>query len=304
MAENTSQDVLAPTQEDVHPVHSVTQQLEAVSLDSKDTTEPIAHKLRISTHRLSTLSDLGESRDSPSKPYPAEQSPYYRRSRPDLSESSRRGSRISQSSGDPLKLELAALQFHSSLDYAIVRDFGYPPQHPLFFGARQSMSVVSSSQDEDDDLAYPPGIGEGPPYYEDSDVDAELDSELNGRAVALFDFEPENDNEIGLFQGQIVWVHYRHGQGWLVAMNLDTEETGLIPEEYVQILGEDEVVSHGLDGEEDEEEAAAAVAVSSAAAALVAREGEAGEAELETDAGSVVSEDQTVTGEDDKPELS
>ncbi|AOW07688.1 hypothetical protein B0I72DRAFT_165938 [Yarrowia lipolytica] len=307
MAENTSQEVLAPAQ-DVHPVHSVTQDLASVSLDNKDTTEPIAHKLRISTQRLSTLSDLGESRDSPSKPYPAEQSPYYRRSRPDLSESSRRGSRISQSSSDPLKLELAALQFHSSLDYAIVRDFGYPPQHPLFFGARQSMSVVSSSLDEDDDLAYPPGIGEGPPYYEDSDVDAELDSELNGRAVALFDFEPENDNEIGLFQGQIVWVHYRHGQGWLVAMNLDTEETGLIPEEYVQILGEDEVVSHGLDGEEDEEEASAAAAVSSAAAALMAKEDqnheEVGEMELETDAGSVVSEDQTVTGEDDKPELS
>lgn len=72
--------------------------------------------------------------------------------------------------------------------------------------------------------------------------------------------------------------------------------------------GEDEVVSHGLDGEEDEEEASAAAAVSSAAAALMAKEDqnheEVGEMELETDAGSVVSEDQTVTGEDDKPELS
>lgn len=272
----------------VPSVEALTSDMASVSMD-KDTAEPITHKLRISTHRLSTLSDLGESRNSPSKPYPAEQSPYYRRSRPDLSESSRRCSRVSQHSivGDPLKLELAALQFHSSLDYAIVRDFGYPPQHPLFFGARQSMSVVSSSVDDDDDLAYPPGIGEGPPYYEDSDVDAELDSELNGRAVALFDFEPENDNEIGLYQGQIVWVHYRHGQGWLVAMNLDTEETGLIPEEYVQILGEDEVVSHGVGEEEEDVEHDE-----------VAERGEDGEGEVET--GSVLSEDQTVTGDDEK----
>ncbi|ODV71938.1 adaptor protein NBP2, partial [Cyberlindnera jadinii NRRL Y-1542] len=54
-------------------------------------------------------------------------------------------------------------------------------------------------------------------------------------AVALFDFTPENDNEIGLTMGQIVWINYRYGQGWLVAED-DQGEIGLVPEEYVQLL--------------------------------------------------------------------
>jgi hypothetical protein len=67
--------------------------------------------------------------------------------------------------------------------------------------------------------------------------------EIHGRAVALFDFTPENDNEAPLREGQIVWISYRHGQGWLVSEDPDTGETGLVPEQYVQLLKpEDEVV--------------------------------------------------------------
>lgn len=60
--------------------------------------------------------------------------------------------------------------------------------------------------------------------------------EIHGRAVALFDFEPENDNEAPLRVGQVIWVSYRHGQGWLVAEDPTTGETGLVPEEYVRML--------------------------------------------------------------------
>ncbi|KAL7620868.1 HOG (high osmolarity glycerol) pathway protein [Parahypoxylon ruwenzoriense] len=62
------------------------------------------------------------------------------------------------------------------------------------------------------------------------------DEEMHGKAVALFDFERENENELPLVEGQIIWVSYRHGQGWLVAEDPKTHESGLVPEEYVRLL--------------------------------------------------------------------
>jgi len=80
--------------------------------------------------------------------------------------------------------------------------------------------------------------------------------EMHGKAVALFDFIQENENELPLVEGQVVWVSYRHGMGWLVAedpktsppplapylapIRQDTDEcigeSGLVPEEYVCLL--------------------------------------------------------------------
>lgn len=54
--------------------------------------------------------------------------------------------------------------------------------------------------------------------------------------MALFDFQPENDNEVALTEGQVIWISYRHGQGWLVAEDPDSGENGLVPEEYVEII--------------------------------------------------------------------
>jgi SH3 domain len=65
---------------------------------------------------------------------------------------------------------------------------------------------------------------------------ASPDEEMHGKAVALFDFERENENELPLVEGQVVWVSYRHGQGWLVAEDPKTRESGLVPEEYVRLL--------------------------------------------------------------------
>lgn len=65
---------------------------------------------------------------------------------------------------------------------------------------------------------------------------ASPDEEMHGKAVALFDFESENENELPLVEGQVIWVSYRHGQGWLVAMDPRTQESGLVPEEYVRLL--------------------------------------------------------------------
>lgn len=67
---------------------------------------------------------------------------------------------------------------------------------------------------------------------------ASPDEEMHGKAVALFDFQSENENELPLVEGQIIWVSYRHGQveGWLVAEDPRTQESGLVPEAYVRLL--------------------------------------------------------------------
>lgn len=76
--------------------------------------------------------------------------------------------------------------------------------------------------------------------YDDSLAHTYLTDEINRRAVALFDFEPENDNEVPLREGQVIWISYRHGQGWLVAEDPELGENGLVPEEYVDIFYTDE----------------------------------------------------------------
>lgn len=75
---------------------------------------------------------------------------------------------------------------------------------------------------------------------EEEDLEEEAEEqELNGQAVALFDFAPENDNEIALHAGQQLWINYRYGQGWLVAED-ESGEIGLVPEEYVELVRTEE----------------------------------------------------------------
>lgn len=65
---------------------------------------------------------------------------------------------------------------------------------------------------------------------------ASPDEEMHGKAVALFDFKSENENELALVEGQVIWVSYRQLQGWLVAQDPKTDESGLVPEAYVRLL--------------------------------------------------------------------
>lgn len=74
------------------------------------------------------------------------------------------------------------------------------------------------------------------------------DEEMHGKAVALYDFESENENELPLVEGQIIWVSYRHGQGWLVAKDPKTQENGLVPEAYVRLLRDIEGGMNSLTG--------------------------------------------------------
>lgn len=78
---------------------------------------------------------------------------------------------------------------------------------------------------------------------------ASPDEEMHGKAIALFDFKSENDNELPLKEGQVLWVSYRHGQGWLVAKDPATGEDGLVPEAYVRLEREIQGGFGGLNGQ-------------------------------------------------------
>lgn len=75
------------------------------------------------------------------------------------------------------------------------------------------------------------------------------DEEMHGKAVALFDFTREHENELPLTEGQVIYVSYRHGQGWLVAEDPKTGENGLVPEEFVRLLRDIEGGLNSLNGE-------------------------------------------------------
>jgi len=102
---------------------------------------------------------------------------------------------------------------------------------------REPLSEEDRSEEEEDDEAR---------YSKDySFTIASPDEEMHGKAVALFDFVPEHENELALQEGQIVLVSYRHGQGWLVAEDPQSGESGLVPEEFVRLVRH---IEGGLNG--------------------------------------------------------
>ncbi|KAG0318125.1 HOG (high osmolarity glycerol) pathway protein [Dissophora globulifera] len=107
-----------------------------------------------------------------------------------------------------------------------IRDFAYPKTHPYHIGQ------------------YPPE-----PAYEESDIeeDTEMDDydeqtpddngesdNTQGQARALYDFDAENSSELSFRDGEVLWIHCRQFPGWLLG---EMEgKTGLVPENYVQLL--------------------------------------------------------------------
>ena len=148
----------------------------------------------------------------------------------------------------------------------------YPPdqnRHPMLFphtyhSPRQSDSRFAGTLS---DRTYTQSSDLESPYQDDSGLEpgsfnddsrysrdyqftiASPDEEMHGKAVALFDFARENENELPLIEGQVILVSYRHGQGWLVAQDPKTGESGLVPEEYVRLLRDIEGGWVSLNGE-------------------------------------------------------
>ncbi|CDS02820.1 hypothetical protein LRAMOSA00224 [Lichtheimia ramosa] len=92
------------------------------------------------------------------------------------------------------------------------------------------------------DFAYPEGTSLHYGFIDQKHQQQRRDSQVSlsspdftgCQARALYDFVPETEYEIGMNEGDIVWVQYRQCPGWLVA---DVQnETGLVPESYVDLL--------------------------------------------------------------------
>lgn len=105
-------------------------------------------------------------------------------------------------------------------------------------GYRDSVVAHDSSYGLDESPGESPEYSEADAHRYSRDYSfsiASPDEEMHGKAIALFDFESENDNELPLIEGQVLWVSYRHGEGWLVAKDPATGEDGLVPEAYVRL---------------------------------------------------------------------
>lgn len=115
-------------------------------------------------------------------------------------------------------------------------DFAYSESHPLRVG---EFSIEHEDDSEYRGVEYDNAYDSRESDSDDEDHSYSSD-EINCKAMALFDFIPENDNEVALTEGQIIWISYRHGQGWLVAEDSESGENGLVPEEYVEIYYDDD----------------------------------------------------------------
>lgn len=124
-------------------------------------------------------------------------------------------------------------------------NFAKPLQRDRLLPAGQDQIL----EDDDSDIG-----GDGRFSRDYSFTIADPDEEMHGKAVALFDFESEHQNELPLREGQIILVSYRHGQGWLVAEDPRTGESGLVPEEFVRLVRDIEGGLNGLNSVSIDEE--------------------------------------------------
>lgn len=137
--------------------------------------------------------------------------------------------------------------------------------------------VQEPPEDSDDETTDIPYQSRDSRYSKDYQFTiASADEEMHGKAVALFDFARENENELPLIEGQVIWVSYRHGQGWLVAEDPKTRESGLVPEEYVRLLRDIEGGLTSLSGEPAEDQSARSPVSASPGSVATSAQPEAG----------------------------
>ncbi|AGO13703.1 AaceriAGL169Cp [[Ashbya] aceris (nom. inval.)] len=165
----------------------------------------------------------------------------------------------------------------NTVGYISIKDYAYDESNPLHYGYFDESSCAGAGlphddSDEGDEYGggegayhsyYYYGRGLGPRGRSDEEDAIEKRQSIvmpgeyvvNKHAVALYDFVPENDNELELREGSIVYISYKHGQGWLVAEDSARTKTGLVPEEYVSILEEEDEPDVVAGGRADDEQA-------------------------------------------------
>lgn len=129
----------------------------------------------------------------------------------------------------------------ATIGYISIKDYAYEDSNPLHYG------YFDGDNEEDEMVSDSSNMDDG--YIKRQSITLPDDYIVNQRAVALYDFEPENDNELKLTEGDLVFISYKHGQGWLVAENESRSKTGLVPEEFVTYIQPE-------DGEEEKDDTA------------------------------------------------
>lgn len=135
-----------------------------------------------------------------------------------------------------------------TVGYISIKDYAYDISNPLHFGYYED---TDTSPLEEDDQMSDSDLYNTTDHDKRQSIILPRDYVINQLAVALYDFEPENDNELGLTEGDIVFISYRHGQGWLVAENQGRTKTGLVPEEFVTYLTNDDEAGNGYHDDAD-----------------------------------------------------
>lgn len=114
-------------------------------------------------------------------------------------------------------------------------------RRPSWTAFRVDVKSLASTEDVEkgSDSSTDSDVVEWPSTEEAAAVDGEKlaspEDEVNDGAVALLDFHRSHEKELPLNKGELVWIHRKSGQGWLVAQNLRTTEIGLVPENFVQL---------------------------------------------------------------------
>lgn len=163
----------------------------------------------------------------------------------------------------------------SDLEFVNIKDFAYDVSDPRHFGIypedneddlEEEYDYDDDDEDDDDDDAAVPedsfcGVeynkvtveeeyieqnnifNEGRSYFDDSrnkEVEEHGGDDVDDtglvHAVALYPFVPENSNELSLEPDQHLIINYECGDGWLVAYDPATGQTGLVPSEYIYIV--------------------------------------------------------------------
>ncbi|KAF9379384.1 hypothetical protein BGX21_002661 [Mortierella sp. AD011] len=106
-----------------------------------------------------------------------------------------------------------------------VRDFAYPKTHPYHRGLYPPEPVYEESDIEEDDYVD---------EIEDDNQEQYAEDRTQGYARGLYDFDAENSTELSFREGENLWIHCRQFPGWFLG-EMDGK-TGLVPENYVQLL--------------------------------------------------------------------
>lgn len=141
--------------------------------------------------------------------------------------------------------EKKSLEEETAAGYISIKDYAYQESDPLHYGYFEESSDDEGNKEN---IKNCEGTGDGL-FDKRQSMILPSDYIVNHKAVAIYDFIPENDNELALKEGDVVYISYKHGQGWLVAENEERTKTGLVPEEYVSFIEDDEDTQSGAEEE-------------------------------------------------------